>query len=273
MTTDKDLLTIISNETKSSTDHMSVVTPSIYASMFKKYAKEHGEDLKGEEDVSINLIKQECNTLTDMQKQTSKNANALSKSTTQAIKAIKEKDENTLKKVLSETNQLRKELDRLKEAVYKDELTHAYNRRWFNENYLEDTTNNFTHNGVLVMIDLNFFKQINDTHGHIVGDKVLVYITNELKKINSKVVRYGGDEFILVCQKETNLNKAIELLNKVRDVIISKKLKTKDNKFTVSFSLGGTNFKEGDEFSSIIELADKYMYDDKIQIKKRVSSI
>ena len=273
MTTDKDILKIISNETKSSIDQMSVVTPSIYTSMFEKYAHEHGEDLQNEVNVSINIINEECATLTNMQKQTAKNANTLSISTTQAIKAIKEKDEDKLKKVLAETNQLKKELEKLKEAVYKDELTHAYNRKWFNEHYLDNKTNKFTHDGILVMIDLNFFKQINDTFGHILGDKVLVYITNELKKINSKVVRYGGDEFVLVCHKDTNLNEAIHLLNKTRDIIISKKLKAKDDKFTVSFSLGGTNFKEGDEFSYILELADKRMYDDKIQIKKRISSI
>jgi len=273
MTTEKDLLTIISNETKSSIDQMSVVTPSIYKSMFEKYANAHGEDLENEVDISINIINEECKTLTNMQKQNAKNANTLSVSTTQAIKAIKEKDEDKLKKVLIETNQLKKELEKLKEAVYKDELTHAYNRKWFNENYLDDKTNKFIHNGVLVMIDLNFFKQINDTYGHILGDKVLVYITNELKKINSHVVRYGGDEFVLVCSKGTSLNKAIELLNKTRDIIIHKRLKAKDDKFTVSFSLGGTNFTKGDEFSSILELADKKMYDDKIQIKKTVTGI
>ena len=273
MTKDTQLLTIISNETKSSIDQMSVVTPSIYASLFEKSANEHGENIEEEDNISLDIIKKECSTLTDLQEKTSKNANALSNSTTKAIQAIKEKDENTLKTVLSETNNLKKEIEKLKEAVYKDELTRAFNRKWFNEKYLHHSDNQFIHNGTLIMIDLNFFKQINDTFGHIIGDKVLIYITNELKKINTNVVRFGGDEFIIVCQKGTLLHDALHTLNRVREVIINKKLKANENKFTVSFSFGGVAFKEGDDFSSVIELADKDMYNDKIQIKKRVTGI
>ncbi|MFK5938940.1 MAG: GGDEF domain-containing protein [Sulfurimonas sp.] len=267
------ILEIISNETKSSVDQMSIVTPSVYASIFSRFANDHDEHIEDEEALSIDLLKQECSTLTNMQTQTSQNINSLSETTSKAINAIKEKDEKGLNLVLKETQILRHEIEKLKEAVYKDELTRVYNRKWMKEHYLNDTADMFTQSGTLIMIDLNYFKEVNDTHGHVIGDKVLVYISNELKKITHNVIRYGGDEFILIFPEKTSFKSDINTIQKMREYIISKKLKANEHKFTVSFSYGGVEFHLGDDLGDTIALADKKMYDDKIQIKKRVTGI
>ena len=141
------------------------------------------------------------------------------------------------------------------------------------EHFLDDTTDTFTQSGTLIMIDLNYFKEVNDTHGHIIGDKVLVYISNELKKITHNIIRYGGDEFILIFPEKTSFKSALNSIESAREHIISKKLKAREHKFTVSFSYGGVEFKIGDDLGNTIALSDKKMYDDKIQIKKRVTSI
>jgi diguanylate cyclase (GGDEF)-like protein len=273
MSKDDTVLKIISNETKSSIDQMPIVTPSIYASLFAKFATDHHENIEEEEGFSVDLIKQECSTLTAMQTQTSKNANQLSNTTAKAINAIKEKDEKALAAVLKETQKLRREIEHLKEAVYKDELTRAYNRKWMKEHYLNEEADIFAQSGTLIMIDLNYFKEVNDTHGHIIGDKVLVYISNELKKITHNVIRYGGDEFIIIFPDKTSFKSDITTIESAREHIISKKLKANEHKFIVSFSYGGVEFKSGDDLGDTIALADKKMYDDKIQIKKRVTSI
>ena len=270
---DEDILRVISNETKSSIDQMSIVTPSVYSSFFSEFATQHKQNIDDEEAFSIDLIKQECSTLTTMQTQTSKNVNALSDTTSKAINAIEQKDEETLKKVLLESKKLKQEIEKLKEAVYKDELTRAYNRKWMNEHYLNESADMFTQSGTLIMIDLNYFKEINDTHGHLLGDKVLVYISNELKKIMHNVIRFGGDEFILIFPDTTSFQSNLDSIQKTREYIISKKLKANDSKFTVSFSYGGVEFKIGDNIADTIALADKNMYEDKIQIKKRVTGI
>ena len=64
---DEKTLSIISNETKNSIDELSIVTPSVYASIFKNYAKEHNISLEEESQFSAELIKQECDHFTQLQ--------------------------------------------------------------------------------------------------------------------------------------------------------------------------------------------------------------
>jgi len=272
MNTDDDLLKIISNETKDSISNFSIVTPSIYASVFTKFAAGHGKVIDKETELAHDLILNECSNLTNLQNQTSKSVQQLSDNTDKAITAIKNNDEKLLGEVLKETNAMREEIIKLKEAVYKDELTHVYNRKWIHDNML-DEENKFLEDGTLSMIDLNFFKLINDTYGHIVGDKVLMFIANQLSQVQPSVIRYGGDEFIIIFKSNIDMDMAYKMLNDLREKIISKKLKSGNDSFKVSFSIGTYEFEKGDTLSDTIELADKNMYDDKIKIKKVVTGI
>ncbi len=272
MDTDDKLLKIISNETKDSINNFSIVTPSIYASVFTKLAAGHSKIIENETDLAHDIILNECSNLTNIQNQTSKSVQQLSDNTDKAITAIKNSDEALLGEVLKETNELREEILKLKEAVYKDELTHVYNRKWMNDNILNDD-NKFLKDGTLSIIDLNFFKLINDTYGHIVGDKVLMFIANQLKQTQESVVRYGGDEFIIIFKDGVSSDEAFKILDNLRQKVISKKLKSGDNSFKVSFSIGAYEFEKGDTLSDTIELADKNMYEDKIRIKKIVTGI
>ena len=270
---ENEILRIVSNETKDSIEQMSVVTPTIFASIFSEFAKKHDADIQNEEDFSRDLLQQECSTLTDLQTTTSTNAQSLSQSAVKAITAIKDKDETTLNEVLKETQDLRAEIEKLKESVYKDELTNVYNRKWLHDNFLLKDTNEFKKSGTLAIIDLNYFKIVNDTQGHIIGDKVLIYIANQLKLSRYEVVRYGGDEFIVMFPDNITDSTAKKILNKIRENVISKKLKAHDTVFKTSFSIGVHSFKGGDNLSQTIETADKNMYEDKLKIKKRITGI
>ena len=272
MNNDKTLQ-IVTNETKDSINQLSVVTPSVYASIFAKFATLHDVEVADEKEVAQDILQMECATLTKLQDETAKNAQTLSNSTTKAISAIKDKDESTLNQVLKETQALRVEIEKLKESVYKDELTHTFNRKWLHDNYLDDGNGKLNNDGVLAIIDLNYFKIVNDTHGHIIGDKVLIFIANELQKSGYKVVRYGGDEFIILFPKKVGEEKAYNTLNSIREVIISKKLKAHDTMFRTSFSIGTSSYSNGDKLEKVIEIADKNMYKDKEEIKKRVPGI
>jgi len=264
---------VISNETKNSIDQMRIVTPSIYASIFTQYASEHGESIEHEPKLAYDILETECTTLSHLQSQTSKNASQLSNTTNKALHAIKDKDEALLSEVLKETQSLKEEIEKLKEAVYRDELTHAYNRKWLHDRLLVEKENTFLKAGILAMIDLNYFKQINDTHGHILGDKVLIFIANELKKSKQNIIRYGGDEFLIVFDTKHTLKSAIKILNEIRENVLKKKLKAHDTMFRISFSIGAIAFKKGDTLSQVIESADKNMYEDKQLIKKRIKGI
>ena len=270
---DDKTLRIISNETKDSINQMPLVTPSIYSSIFSKFAMEHNTEIEDEEKLSLNILRDQCSTLTTLQNKTSQNAQHLSNSTEKAINAIQDKDESTLNEVLKETRALRTEIEKLKESVYRDELTNVYNRKWLNDNYLEEDTENLKGTGILSIIDLNFFKIVNDTHGHVIGDKVLVFIANELRKSGYKVVRYGGDEFIIMFPADINEERALKILIDIRENIITKKLKAHNTTFRASFSIGAYKYVSGDSLAQAIETADKNMYEDKIKIKKRIPGI
>ena len=270
---DDKILHIISNETKSITNNMDVVTPSVYASVFSKYAYEHDASLADDKEIATDILKEECALFTTLSAETSKNANKLSQHTDKAITAIKEKDETSLNEVLKETQELRKELEKLKEAVYKDELTHTYNRKWLHDNYLVEDSESFKESGTLAMIDLNYFKIVNDTHGHIIGDKVLIFIANQLKFTKQNVVRYGGDEFLILFPNSISAGKAKQILDELRESVIAKKLKANETMFRTSFSIGVTPYSEGDNLADIIHKADQNMYDDKTAIKKRIKGI
>lgn len=267
------ILQIISNETITEVSHLDIVTPTIYKTFFNKYAYEHNKTLDDEEKITDLILNKKILECKNFQKQNSSNAVKLSDNTSRAISAIKEKDEDKLNEVLKETQELRREIEKLKESVYRDELTRAYNRKWLNDHYLVEDSEIMAEDGILAIIDLNYFKEINDRFGHIIGDKVLIFITNELKKVKVNVVRYGGDEFILIFPSIVAVNIVKEQLNKVREDILSKKLKAESAFFRVSFSFGIKEFQKEDLFSSIVEEADKNMYEDKTEIKKTLTSL
>jgi len=274
MDIDEKQLVVLSNEVKQSIEQLPIVTPSLYKSIFDQYAKENHLEIEDESSLSEELEKETCEKFTQLQEQTFKNANSLSDSTSKAIDAIQNKDDTGLQQILKETQQLRQEIEGLKASLYRDELTHALNRKWLRDKCLQSGSNSFSQSGVLAIIDLNYFKEINDTYGHIIGDKVLIFILNELKKLNSPVIRYGGDEFIILFDSSFNIEKAKKVLTQLREKMISKKLKAHHGAtFTVSFSFGVAAFKDNDSLSETIEEADKNMYVDKLEIKKRVTGI
>jgi len=267
------LLKIITNETLDATYAMPIVTPSVYATLFSQKAEAHSLKLEDEVEFSKALILKECEDLVKIRDSNNKNTVKLSNSTSKAIDAIKQNDEASLKVVLKETEALRKELEELKESIYKDELTNAFNRKYLKDTYLQKNSDKFSKNGVLCIIDLNFFKEINDKYGHPVGDKVLVFIANNLKKTGADIIRFGGDEFLIMFDKSTSVNKAKELVENVHDDMTSKKLKSKSGEFRVTFSLGICHYNKDDEFSHVLDIADTQMYKNKQKIKKVSSDI
>lgn len=117
----------------------------------------------------------------------------------------------------------RRQLENLRRMVHVDPLTGAGNRRAQNLK-LDAVSAIFRRNDSpvsLLILDIDHFKRINDTHGHIVGDQILVAL-NELIRSNTRATenlfRYGGEEFVLVAE-QTALDAAVELAEKVRRLI------------------------------------------------------
>jgi diguanylate cyclase (GGDEF)-like protein len=154
------------------------------------------------------------------------------------------------------------EIDRLNHELYHDELTSLYNKKYFTK-YIISDNNLFQKSGTLVFIDLNKFKYINDTFGHVIGDNALevfsAFLSNNLRK-SDKIIRYAGDEFIILfdsVDENEILEKMKFLTNRLREITVH----TPDNNYIdLKFSFGISSFKKGQVATDIVHKADTEMY-------------
>ena len=153
---------------------------------------------------------------------------------------------------------LKKELDFyiLRRKAHKDPLTGLYNKEYLIA-FIQDLINR-NENFSVAFIDLDKFKNINDTYGHLVGDCVLKEIAKELSKNFRRedcIGRFGGEEFIVVAK-----NMPGELLCKKIDFIRDKVASLNTCNIRVTFSAGVSEYKHGDTVESILERADNLLY-------------
>ncbi len=262
---DENILKAASLESKAAIEELEIVTPPVYSAIFYDIAKKYGLDEDKLKEATLELIEERVAKLIDLNSKSSRHIETLDGASKKALHAMKERDEALLKESISETEALRREIEKLKESVYRDSLTQTWNREWLNANCL-DGDGNFKRAYSLAIVDLNYFKEINDNLGHIAGDKVLKYVSSHLKSLGAPVVRYGGDEFLILF----NSADGAEQIDECRESIISKKLKYNDHTFVVSFSYGTYDCEEGEHFNEALKEADKKMYEDKEAIKKRI---
>ncbi|AZV58861.1 GGDEF domain-containing protein [Clostridium sp. AWRP] len=154
---------------------------------------------------------------------------------------------------------------------YTDDLTKLYNRRQFN-NYMREWVQNGKSSSVLgiIMIDLDSFKKINDSWGHLSGDTALVE-TGKILKSNFRnedlICRYGGDEFIIVLKVE-KMNDLIDAVKRLKESV-EKFNKRKKFPYSINFSIGFDIFdrKSGMTVQQFMRHVDHLMYVDKKQKK------
>ena len=157
----------------------------------------------------------------------------------------------------------------LKDKIYKDELTGAYNRRYLNEwLFLDiDDTNKENYPLAVVLLDLKSFKIINDTEGHLMGDALLKKVSETLLshiRSNDAVIRYGGDEFIIIftkCSESVVVRKIRELKEAIPQIQLPK-----DEYFSgADFGYSYTDHfeKNKDVLNAMIHKADLKMYSEK----------
>lgn len=174
-------------------------------------------------------------------------------------------------------NELEKLEIELRELSIRDPLTNLYNRRYLadiSEEFFLLSKRNKTDLSVL-MIDIDKFKNVNDTYGHDIGDKVIKLLAKTLTNYVRKsdiVSRLGGEEFAIIFPNtnvEDAKNKAEEIRQEIELLIVELE-NTSNLSFTVSIGVSCLNFELDIEFDDILKKSDDALYEAKKSGRNRV---
>ncbi|WP_374339531.1 diguanylate cyclase [Leeia sp.] len=188
-----------------------------------------------------------------------------------------------LNQVLQHTNQelernnaeLHLALQRINELATHDDLTGCYNRRFlFNLLQQEQQKSlRYRHPVSLILLDLDHFKQVNDQHGHLIGDEVLRALVQRCipqVRQTDTIARYGGEEFVIVMPM-TEESTAMMLAERLREYIASQPI-LDTPPLRVTLSAGVAAFQPGESCEQWLDHADKALYAAKAQGRNRVVS-
>lgn len=161
--------------------------------------------------------------------------------------------------------QAKRLMDSLRESALNDAMTGLRNRR-FLEEYSETLVNQCKRRGsamTLVMLDLDYFKTVNDTYGHDVGDTILadlakIFMANVRE--SDLVIRYGGEEFLIVLM-DTVAEEGLQVAEKIRTAVESHKFKAGGAALHKTISAGLADYpNDGQAFWQVLKFADVSLY-------------
>ena len=168
-----------------------------------------------------------------------------------------------------------KNLEKLMTLSTVDPLTEILNRREFYHAALIELNRSqrYGFNMALFMIDIDNFKVINDTYGHVSGDRALRKLADTARqtlRVPDILARYGGEEFVVV-MPQTSEREAILVADRLRIKIANQTIETREGSFNMTVSIGMTEFYSGEEMlEDAIERADQALYHAKKTGKNRV---
>ena len=160
-------------------------------------------------------------------------------------------------------------------SIY-DSLLDVYNRRYFMSRFSEEfqRANKFKLNLSFLMVDIDHFKNVNDTYGHLVGDVALRNVARLIKESVREidcVARFGGEEFAVILL-DTDKNGAIMVAERICSKIRNKKIKAFDERLMVTVSVGIASFPQNTIYSDVLmEVADKALYKAKVSGRNKTS--
>ena len=185
---------------------------------------------------------------------------------------------NKLRKAMRENNlQLQQALSTIQEMATHDDLTGAWNRRYFIDRLQSEKTRSDRgkHHLCVCMIDIDFFKSVNDRHGHATGDRVLqkfVQVSQKDLRTTDCFARYGGEEFALYLA-ETALDGAIVLAERIRHSIEQTEIPELGTERGVTASIGVAEYQPPEAIESTLARADTALYQAKAAGRNCVHSL
>lgn len=158
----------------------------------------------------------------------------------------------------------REHLEEQRQKALIDPLTGLPNRAAWCEQLAHEVEQWQLHGNMLLvaMLDLDHFKRINDSYGHLAGDKVLKIIASQLRKNlrpTDFIARFGGEEFVLL-MPDTPMSTGLQLAEKMRAAVEACPFHFKGEPVTVTLSMGFAAFKPGDRSDQVLKRADQALY-------------
>lgn len=187
----------------------------------------------------------------------------------------------TAQRIVTLEQTLRSVLAEKRREAMTDNLTGAYNRAYFNRHLGRELnrTRRFGGDLAVMLLDIDFFKRVNDQHGHGAGDEVLKHFVRIIAKALPRnydwLARLGGEEFAVVLP-QTDVSGATVVAEKVRAAVAATSIPTTagDLAITVSIGISSLACMPNDEpvtLDNLVELADRYLYKSKTKGRNRVS--
>lgn len=166
-------------------------------------------------------------------------------------------------------------METLRESNLRDPMTGLHNRRFLEEsveNLVAQAQRRKTHMSIL-MLDLDYFKMVNDTYGHDAGDavlKALAKVLSQSVRASDFVIRYGGEEFLMLLQ-ETDADTAVAVAEKIRATVEDLKVQVSGGLLQKTISIGIADFpSDSDTFWQAVKFADVALYHAKETGRNRV---
>jgi diguanylate cyclase len=172
-----------------------------------------------------------------------------------------------------ESETLRKKVRKERQQALLDQLTEVYNRLAYDERIEQEYSRWKRYRAPLslLVIDIDFFKKINDTYGHIAGDKVLHTLAQLLKKSIREtdfLARYGGEEFVII-MPDTAAKEGLGVAEKLRSEVENCGFHYREEKVPITISSGVSEFRENDSPDIVFERADTALYKSKAEGRNR----
>lgn len=166
---------------------------------------------------------------------------------------------------------------KIKNQAIFDYLTNLYNHRYFYQKLAEEHERSKRYNAIysLIIMDIDNFKEFNDTYGHLVGDKVLKLVAMKIKE-NIRAVdiaaRYGGEEFTILLP-ETYNKQAIVAAERIRTEIANAAIEVNNELLKITVSLGVSTYPhDSTDLTELLDRSDKALYFSKESGKNKVSN-
>ncbi|MGI6071568.1 MAG: GGDEF domain-containing protein [Lachnospiraceae bacterium] len=176
---------------------------------------------------------------------------------------------NIIRNAITEYN--RAELEKRKNEANTDPLTGLFNRRYADTFFELLRTGQIEQNWCVAMLDIDFFKRVNDTYGHQVGDKVLMFIGDFIKarlRRTDLVFRWGGEEFLILL-KDADIFTAFNILDKLRAALEFENIEIDGNNLNITATIGVCPL-DIDNVDKSIDTCDQLMYEGKTSGRNRV---